>query len=313
MKAIITKRYGSADVLDLQTVSKPVIKTNELLVQVQAASVNPVDWKIRSGKLMIMTGIKPPKILGADYAGIVAEVGSGVSTYKVGDHVWGKVNSYKGGTYAEYLRVKPEDVAVKPEKFSFEEAASIPNVGLTAYQAMVHKGGLKAGQKVMVNGCSGGVGLAGLQIAKALGCEVTGVCSSRNIDLARSMGADHVIDYTKEDVLSRKEAYDIFLDAVASQSFITARRTLKPGGVYITTVPTPLTEVGPLLNMLSSKKVEKIMVKSSHQDLEALRKIVDNGGLAAVIEKVYPMADVSDAHRRSESGRVVGKLVLKMT
>jgi NADPH:quinone reductase-like Zn-dependent oxidoreductase len=127
------------------------------------------------------------------------------------------------------------------------------------------------------------------------------------------MGADHVIDYTKEDVLSRKEDYDIFLDAVASQSFITARRTLKPGGVYITTVPTPLTEVGPLLNMLSSKKVEKIMVKSSHQDLEALRKIVDDGGLAAVIEKVYPMADVSDAHRRSESGRVVGKLVLKMT
>ncbi len=313
MKAIVTKRYGSVEVLELQTVSKPVIKANEVLVRVHAASVNPVDWKIRSGKLKLMTGLKPPKILGADYAGVVAEVGRQVSNYKIGDHVWGKVNSYKGGAYAEYLKVKEEELAIKPEKLSFEEAASIPNVGLTAYQSLVYEGRLKAGHHVMINGCSGGVGLAGLQIAKALGCEVTGVCSTRNVELEKTMGADHVIDYKKEDVLRHKEAYDIFFDAVASQSFFKARKALKPGGIYVTTVPSFQSEVlGPIVNMISAKKMKKIMVKSSHQDLVVLREIAENGGITPVIEKVYALEQVSDAHRRSESGRVVGKVILKV-
>lgn len=313
MKAIITDNYGGAEVLKLQKVEKPVIKDNEILVQVHACSVNPIDWKIRRGDFKILTGRKPPRILGGDYAGIVTEVGSRVTRYRSGDAVWGVVETFKRGTYADFVKVKAEEIGPKPENLSFEEAASLPLVGLTAYQALVYSGRLKQGDHILVNGASGGVGLAAIQIAKVLGCTVTGVCSANNLSLARKMGADEVIDYTKQNVLNCAGRYDIFFDVVANKSFAQAKGTLKAGGVYVRTLPSfESMIVGPLLNLFRARKVKVMDCKASAKDLTILKEMVENGKLVPRIEKVYPLDQVREAHTRSETGRVVGKLVLKV-
>jgi NADPH:quinone reductase-like Zn-dependent oxidoreductase len=181
MKAIITEKYGDVDVLRQQEVDKPEAQENEILVKVHAFSINPVDWKIRRGDLKLLVGRKPPKILGGDYAGVVSEVGKQITNFQIGDEVFGLVNAFKGGTYAEFVRVKKEEIAPKPQNLNFEEAASLPLVSLTAYQSLVDKGQLQPGHHVMINGCSGGVGLSALQIANALGGRVTGVCSTKNV------------------------------------------------------------------------------------------------------------------------------------
>ena len=313
MRAIVTKRYGSADVLELQTIPNPRIKASQVLVRIHATSINPIDWKVRSGKMMLMTGVKPPRILGADLAGVVSEVGHNVTRYKIGDEVWGKVNAFKGGAYAEYLNVNEADLALKPQKLSFEEAASVPTVGLTAYQSLVNKGRLQPDHHVMINGCSGGVGLAGLQIARARGCEVTGTCSPNNFDLARSMGADHVIDYSEHDALRHDNRYDIFFDAVGTQSYLKVRNTLKARGIYVTTIPSLQSAIlGLFVNLSGARKMKSMLVKSSHQDLDTLKQMVENGDMTPLIEKVYSLDMAPDAHRRSETGRVAGKLVLKI-
>jgi len=313
MKAIVTEKYGGVEVLSLQEVKKPVIKDDEILVHVHACSVNPIDWKIRRGNLRILTGIKPPKILGRDYAGIVDEVGSRVTKYKTGDAVWGVVGSLKRGTYAEFVGVKEGEVGPKPENLNFEEASSIPMVGSAAYQALLYSGRLKKGDHILINGCSGGVGIAALQIAKALECKVTGVCSTNNLQLIKKMGADEVIDYTKQDVLKNEGIYDIFFDTVGNKSFFQAKGTIKPGGIYVSTVPSPQSMVlGPLINIFSAKKIKNLFSKANAKDLSILREMVENGKLVPLIEKVYPLDRVQEAHTRSETGRVVGKLVLKV-
>lgn len=242
MRAIVTTKYGSVEVLEEQEVEKPVTQHNDILIQVYAFSVNPVDWKVRRGDAKLLTGRKPPKILGADYAGMVIEVGKQITNYKMGDAVFGMVNAFKGGTYAEFVKVKEEETCLKPENLSFEEAASLPVVAVTAYQSLVRQGQLKQGDHVLINGCSGGVGLSGVQIAKTLGCKVTGVCSTKNVEVAKKMGVDHVIDYTKEDIL---------------------------------------------------------------------KEMAERGKLVPVLEKVYPFEQIQEAHARSETGRVVGKIVIR--
>lgn len=313
MKAIITRKYGGIEVLEYQEVENPVLKENEILVQVYACSVNPIDWKVRKGDFKIITGIKPPKILGNDYAGIVAEVGAQVTKYKPGDAVWGFVEAFNRGTYAEFVKVKEEEIGPKPQTLSFEEAASIPLVGLTAYQAFIYTAQLKKGDHIIVNGSSGGVGLAAVQIAKALECKVTGVCSTKNLQLTKEMGADEAIDYTKESVLQYRQRYDIFFDVVANQSFSQAKVTLKSGGTYVRTLPSFRTMIlGPLLNPFGAKKAKTMDCKPSAGDLAMLKQMVESGKLIPVIEKVYPLEQVQEAHIRSESGRVVGKLVLNV-
>lgn len=313
MRAIVTKKYGSVEVLEHREVERPVIRDEEILVQVIACSVNPVDWKIRRGDARLLTGRKPPRILGCDYAGIVAEVGGQVTNYKSGDAVWGMVNALRGGTYAEFSAVKREEIGMKPNNLSFEEAASIPLVGLTAYQSLVYEGRVKKGDHIIINGCSGGVGLAGLQIAKALGCKVTGVCSAKNLQLARKRGADEVIDYTKGNMLRRAESCDIFFDAVANQSFFRARTVVKPGGAYVTTVPSFQSMVmGPLINRVGARKVKYVFAKPNTHDLAILKEMVESGKVVPVVEKVYSLDQIREAHTRSETGRVVGKIVLKV-
>ena len=315
MKAVITKKFGPPEVLEIQEVKKPKIKDNEILIRVHASSVNPVDWKLRGGYMKILLGFKPTRILGADYSGIVTEIGSEVSDFKVGDAVFGLLHAYKGGAYAEFLKVKEKLVCLKPRNLNFEEAASIPLAALTSYQALVHEGKIKQGYHIMINGCTGGVGIAGVQIAKAFECTVTGVCSTKNIEIAKKVGVDHVIDYTKDDVLKDKNTYDIFLDAVANQSFFNAKETLKPGGTYITTLPGFHAFVlAPFINTISSKKLRKVLIVPSKvrvKDLKVLKEMIESGKFKPVIEKVYPIEQIREAHTRSETGRVVGKIVIR--
>ncbi|MBT3323260.1 MAG: NAD(P)-dependent alcohol dehydrogenase [Anaerolineae bacterium] len=313
MKAILTKEYGNADVLVVADIEKPIIEEGELLIQVMATSVNPMDWKIRDGEMKMMTGKTPPQVLGADFAGIVSKVNPSVKGFKKGDEVYGMVNGMKGGAYAEYLKIKEDMLAMKPSNISFEEAASLPMVAQTAYQALVHKAQVKKGDHVLINGATGGVGSAAVQIAKALGCMVTGVCSTKNIEFSKSLGADHIVDYKKENVLTNQNSYDIVFDTIGNHSFAEFKPTLKPGGTFVTTAPTiPAMLFGSILNLFRSKKSEIVMSASKTEDLNAIRKMVQEGKLKPQIAKVFTMDQIKDAHILSEKGRVVGKIVIKI-
>ncbi len=312
MKAVFYNRYGSPDVLEIGELEKPTINDDEILVKAYASSVNPVDWKIRKGSLKIFTGKKFPKGVGADTAGTVVEVGEKVTGFDIGNEVYGKLGGFKGSAYSEYVVAKPEDLSPKPTNLDYNEAASVPLAALTAYQALVNLGELKSGSKVLINGCSGGVGHFGVQIAKALGAEVTGVCSTKNVKLSKELGADKIIDYTKENIAKSIEKYDIFFDAVANQSYGKIKPILNKNGRYVTTLPS----VGVILNsvtgLLSSKKAKMINAKSNPQDLQQITNWIEDGKVKPVIDKVYSLEDIREAHRHSETGRVVGKLVISI-
>ncbi|MCP4602336.1 MAG: NAD(P)-dependent alcohol dehydrogenase [Proteobacteria bacterium] len=313
MKAIVTKEYGTVDVLQLEDIEKPAIGSDELLVKMMSSSVNPLDWRLRSGEMSIMSGKTPPQVLGADFAGVVSEIGSSVTGFKKGDQVYGMVDGMKGGAYAEYLKAKGTDIALKPGNISFEQAASLPLVSLTAYQALTRHAQVKRGDHVLINGCTGGVGSAGVQIATALGCTVTGVCSTKNVEFAKSLGASHVIDYKKANVLENENSYDVIFDTVGNHSFGEFQKTLKSGGVCVTTTPAmPAMFFAPILNLLRSKKSKTIVVSPNSQDLDAIGEMVREGTLKPQIAQVFPLAQIKDAHILSETGRVVGKIVIKI-
>ena len=211
--------------------------------------------------------------------------------------------------------MKENFTCLKPKNLSFEEAASLPIAALTSYRSLVHKGKVKRDDYVMINGCSGGVGIYGVQIARALGCRVAGVCSTKNVKTVKKIGVDNAIDYIQEDILKEKEAYDIFLDAVGNQSFSIVKDTLKPRGTYITTLPSfEAFVLAPFINVFSSKKIKKVMItpgKKCAEDLDILKNMVESGKIVPVIEKIYPVDEIQDVHVLSESGRTVGKLVIK--
>lgn len=312
MKAVYLEEYGGLEVLKYCELPKPVIGDAELLIKVFASSVNPVDWKIRKGMLRIIPGVKLPKILGGDISGIVDEVGKDVVKFKTGDEIYGLISAAKGGGYAEYAVAKPHQISLKPNNISFEEAATIPLAALTAYQSLKRLGKLKIGAKVIVNGCSGGVGHFAVQIAKAMGAEVTGVCSTKNITIAKELGSDKVIDYTKENVTDKKEKYDIFFDAVASQSYGKIKPILKTKGRYITTLPSVSVILNSITGLFSSQKARLINVKSNPKDLQLMTEMIENGKVKPLIDKIYPLEEIREAHRYSETERVVGKLALSI-
>ena len=312
MKAVFYNKYGSPDVLEIGELEKPKINDDEILIQAYATSINPVDWKIRSGSMKLFTGKNFPKGLGGDVAGKIVEIGGKVVQFEVGDEVYGKLSGFKGNTYAEFVVANHKDLALKPYNLNFNESASVPLAALTAYQALVNIGKLTKSSKVLVNGCSGGVGHFAVQIAKAIGADVTGVCSAKNTKLAKELGADKVIDYTKENVTANKEKYDIFFDAVANQSYGRIKPILNKNGRYVSTLPS----VGVILNsvtgLFSTKKAKMINVKSNLQYLQQLTKWIENDKVKPIIDKIYLLEDVSEAHRYSETGRVVGKLTLSI-
>jgi NADPH:quinone reductase-like Zn-dependent oxidoreductase len=312
MKAVATSTYGTAETMRFQEVPIPEPNKNQLLIKVHACSVNPIDWKILRGDFKIITGRKPPLILGGDYSGTVEKCGTNVNSFAVGDAVWGHVNAIKGGAYAQYILAGLVNVDHKPANLSFEEAAAVPLAGLTAYQALVDHANLSRKDRVLINGCTGGTGTIAIQIARALGCNVTGICSNKNVELATKLGCDQVVDYQKSNILTSGSSYDVLFDAVGTISFNQARKLLPKGGRYVTTIPSMLGLMfGTKLNILRSREYHGFLVHSSSTDLAAMRNLSENGQLSPVVEHILPISQIVKAHKLSMSGRTVGKIVLK--
>jgi NADPH:quinone reductase-like Zn-dependent oxidoreductase len=311
MKAVFINQYGSAELLQYADVEKPQIKSDQMLVKVHASSVNPIDWKIRSGMIQLLTGYNFPLILGFDVAGVVEEVGNSVTGFQAGDSIYAFLDSLPGGAYAEYAAVSERAACLLPNTMSYEQAAAVPLAALTALQALRDSGEIQPGQQVLINGASGGVGSFAVQIAKALETEVTAVCSTKNVELVETLGADYVIDYTQKDFTQDTKQYDIIFDAVAKESFSRCQNILKPNGIYVTTLPALDTLVQGLLTFLVPGKTAKFMVaNSSGKDLAFLKNLIEANKLRSVIAKTYPLSELAAAHEESEQGRVVGKLVI---
>ncbi|AFY58706.1 Zn-dependent oxidoreductase, NADPH:quinone reductase [Rivularia sp. PCC 7116] len=310
MQAVVIHEYGSADVLRYEEVEAPTTKPDELLVKVRAAGVNPIDWKIRKGMLKVISGNKFPMILGFDLAGEVLEVGSQVSNFQVGDEIYGSL-PLPGGAYAQLAAVPQKVAAVKSKSISFEEAAGLPVAALTALQSLRDKANIKPLQTVLINGASGGVGIFAVQIAKALGAEVTGVCSGKNLDFVKSLGADFLIDYTQQDFTQNQVEYDIVFDAVGKQTFDNCKKNLKSNGVYITTLPSlqNIVSIG-LTSLFGSKKAKFILAQPNTADLLYLNELIEAGKLRVVIDCTYPLKELAAAHIYSQSERAKGKIVI---
>jgi NADPH:quinone reductase-like Zn-dependent oxidoreductase len=324
MKAVVYTRFGPPDVLEIRDIKKPVPNDDQILVKVRAASVNPYDWHFIRGTPYIMrvmmAGIRKPKDprLGVDYAGTVEAVGKNVTQFKPGDEVFGN----KSGAFAEYLCARADRaVVLKPANITFEQAAGVPVAALTALQGIRDKGKVQPGQNVLINGASGGVGTFAVQIAKSFGADVTGVCSGRNVDLVRSLGADHVIDYTKEDFSKGDERYDVILDNVGTQPLSGFRRVLKPNGICVMIGgggPNEGKWVGPmarpikalLMSPFISQKIGMMMAEGNKDDLNILADLMQSGKVTPVIDRTYPLREIREAIRYLETGRARGKVII---
>lgn len=320
MRAAVMRSYGGPEVLGVEEVPRPQATGRRLLVKVRATSVNPIDWRIRRGELRFLTGNRFPRIPGRDFCGEVVETGPGTRSFRAGDEVYGMLGGLFGAS-AEYAAVSERLVAAKPPSLSHEEAAAVPLAGLTALQALRDAGGLRGGRpatnvprQVLVNGASGGVGTFAVQLARSFGAGVTAVCSSRNADLVRDLGAGEVIDYNEEDFARRVGAYDIIFDAVGNRNYAACRRALSPNGVYVTTEPGPRGFLEQSLTLPSSgKKARVVLVRNNARDLEFLLEMIEQGKVRPVIDGLYPLAEVSDAHAYSETKRARGKIVVLTT
>ncbi|NBC17287.1 MAG: zinc-binding dehydrogenase, partial [Bacteroidetes bacterium] len=271
MTACVVQEYGAADVLAITRRPRPVPGDDEVLIGVRAAALNPVDVQLRKGQFRLFTRFSPPFVLGSDVAGTVVAVGESVSGFIPGDAVYGMLPTTQAGGYAEYAVLRTDQLAPMPAGCSFEEAAAVPLAALTVIQALRDLAGLQAGQTVLINGASGGVGTVALQIAKAYGAHVTGVCSFRNVELCTRLGADHVIDYTKTDVRALDERFDVVFDVHGTLPFPRARRLLHRGGVHVTTIPSPQNYLQQARTLLSRTRSKVVVVQPSATDLEGLR------------------------------------------
>src|SRR5436305_5052063 len=325
MKAIVYCDYGVAN-LKLQDIEKPAPADDQLLVRVRAASVNPYDWHFIEGSPKIMRamgiGLRKPKHtrLGVDFAGTVEAVGKNVTQFKPGDDVFGG----KTGAFAEYVCARAAgSVALKPASLTFEQAASINIAGITALQAVRDKGKVQPGHKVLINGASGGVGTFAVQVAKSYGADVTGVCSTRNVDMVRSLGADRVVDYTREDFTKSSERHDVIIDNVANHSLLECRRVLKPKGIYVLIGgggPSEQGLIGPLakpikamlLSPFVSQKMGMMMADPSNKDLTILGDMMQSGKLKPVIDRTYKLSEVPEAIRYLEQGHARGKVIITL-
>ncbi|MBA2669838.1 MAG: NAD(P)-dependent alcohol dehydrogenase [Gemmatimonadetes bacterium] len=323
MRAVTYERYGSPDVLRIQELEKPTPKAGEVLIAVHAASANAADWHLLRGQpllIRVQSGFRKPKNgrLGADVAGRVEAVGRDVTRFRPGDEVMGDVSGHGFGAFADYVSV-PEGILVsKPENLSFEQAAAVPLAAVTALQGLRTKGGLRSGQKVLINGASGGVGTFAVQIAKALGAEVTAVCSTANVALMRSIGADHVIDYTREDFAAGGHRYDLILAANGNRSISDYRRALSQNGTYVMTggAMAQMTQamlLGPWISMTSGKKMGNLLARPNLEDLTFITDLIAVGDVVPIIDRRYPLEEVAAAIRYLEEGHARGKVVIGVT
>ena len=321
MKAIVYRCYGPPEVLALEDVAKPAPAQNEVLVKVEAAALNPLDWHYMRGQpyfMRLFSGIGKPKVarLGVDFAGTVEAVGKDVTLFKAGDPVFGG----RTGALAEYVVVREDRaLALKPDNITFEEAAAVPVAAITALQALRDKGMVRPGQKVLVNGASGGVGTFAVQIAKADGAEVIGVCSTRNVELVRSIGADHVIDYKQTDFTQGTVRYDVIVDNVGNHPLLALRRVLEPEGVVVMVGGSSDDQwIGPLLGPIGaavlspfvSQRFAGLLAEMNPEDLRELGELLAEGKLRPVIDRRYPLGEVAVAMAYLEEGRARGKVVI---
>jgi NADPH:quinone reductase-like Zn-dependent oxidoreductase len=316
MKAFVYERYGPPETLRMAEVDKPVPKADQVLVEVLAASVNAADWHVLRGKPLFSRatlGLLRPKhqILGGDVAGRVEAVGGGVTRFKPGDEVYANLLDHGYGGFAEYVAVPVSVMSLKPAQLSFEEAAAVPMAATTALQGLRHHGELRPGQRVLINGATGGVGSFAVQIAKASGAEVTGVTSTPNLDLVRSLGADHVLDYTATDFTRGGGRYDLILDTVGNRSVPDLKRALAPGG---RAAVTGFTSVARLLgvSLRGGKQIAQVQAHVTTRDLELLSELIEAGRLRPQIDRRYRFADIPAAIAYLEQGRARAKVVVEM-
>ncbi|NER20498.1 MAG: NAD(P)-dependent alcohol dehydrogenase [Symploca sp. SIO1C2] len=323
MKAIVQTEYGSTDVLSLEEVDKPVVPDNGVLVRVHATSVNAGDWHLMRGTpfliRLIFGGILKPKIkiLGVDVAGTIEAVGKDVTQFKPGDEVFGDLSESGFGAFAEYVCATEDVLVLKPSAITFEEAAAISGAGVAALQGLRDFGDIQSGQKVLINGASGGVGSFAVQIAKAFGAEVTAVCSSKKMDMVRSLGADHVIDYTQVDVTKNGQHYDLILDAAAYRSVSDYLPALTTEGTYVMVggANTQFFQAmlfGSWISRKSRRKVKCLTSKPNQQDLVTLRELMIAGKLTPFIQQCYNLREVPIAIRQLEQRQVLGKIVIRV-
>ena len=316
MKAFLWERYGPPEVLRMAEVEKPAPGSDEALVKVLGVSVNPADWHSMRGKPVfsrLTLGLLRPKhkILGVDVAGQVEAVGGGVTRFKQGDEVYANLLDHGYGAFAEYVSVPVDVMSLKPPSLSFEESAAVPMAAVTALQGLSHHGEIRVGQAVLVNGASGGVGTFAVQIAKSYGAEVTGVTSTRNIDLVRSLGADHIVDYTTADFTRSGSRYGLLLDTIGNRSVADLRRALADGG---NAAVTGFTSMSRLLgvSLRGGKDVARVEAHVTTKDLELLSELIEAGEVRPQIDRRYPFAELPAAIAYLEQGRARGKVVVGM-
>ena len=319
MKAVVHERYGTPEVLSVQDVEVPEVGDDRVLVRVRAASLNARDWHMVTGTpyfMRLFVGLRRPKVpvAGADFAGVVEEVGANATGFAVGDEVFGS----GPGSCAEYVSVHRERLAHMPAGSTFEQAAALPIAAVTALQAVRERGGVQAGARVLVNGAAGGVGTFSVQIAKALGAEVTAVCSTPNVEMVRSLGADHVVDYTADDFAASAERYDVMIDNVGNRALSDCKRVLVDGGVYVMVSGPKGKLLGPVPRMLCSvfsfmfggRKRAVFVAEETTERLEYLAGLVESGDVSPVVERTYDVSETADALAYIGTGHVRGKLVI---
>jgi NADPH:quinone reductase-like Zn-dependent oxidoreductase len=312
MKAAVFNRYGGNEVVEVRDILLPRPGPRDVLVKVRAASVNPLDWKVRAGMARIFTGSKFPKVLGSECAGEVAETGDRSTRFRKGDPVVVVAGVRRLGAFAEYVCASDHTVFPLTGGLSPEQAACIPIAGLTALQGLRTHGRIAAFQKVLVIGASGGVGHFAVQIAKVFGAHVTAVCSGRNLDFVRALGADRAVDYTQEDVTNSGERFDLVFDTVSARSFLRCARVLTPNGRYVNTLPNLTLVAQFITSILPGKKARSMWVRPDASDAAWLMDQAARGAVRVSIDRIYPLDQVRDALAYSESGRVRGKIVLQV-
>ncbi|MDQ6878897.1 MAG: NAD(P)-dependent alcohol dehydrogenase [Candidatus Dormibacteraeota bacterium] len=325
MKAIAQDKFGSSDVLQLREVPKPEVGPDQVLIRVRAASANPYDWHLMRGLPYIArlagVGLRKPKqsLLGTDVAGEVEAVGSAVTRFRPGDAVCGFVGE---GGFAEYVSAPERLLGLKPANLSFEQAATVPLAAVTALQGLRDAGGIRSGQKVLIVGASGGVGTFAVQIAKWYGAQVTGVCSTRNLELVRSIGADRVIDYTREDFTRNGQRYDLIFQLAGTTPPLACRRALAPKGTLVlSSGDSPGRIIGPVgriikagvLSRFVGQTMRPFLAKASSDDLQFLRELIEAGKVTPVIDRTYPLSESADAIRYLETGHARGKVVISVS
>ncbi len=317
MKAIVQTKFGPPEILELQEVANPIPGENEVLVRIVAASINYGDKALVKGEPFLVRlmgyGLFKPKhaIPGGDIAGLVEAVGQNVKQFQPGDAVFGDIGGSGFGALAEYVAAPAEVLALKPANLTFEEATAVPQAAVVALQGLRDRGQIQPGQNVLINGASGGVGTFAVQIAKAFGAEVTAVCSAKNLDLVRSLGADHVIDYTQTDFTTGAQRYDLIFDIVANRSLADYLRVLTPQGIYVACAfkATALL-LGPILSRKKGKKARSLIHKPNQKDLVFMKELLESGQVKPVIDRCFPLSEVAEGMRWLENGRHRGKVVI---